>query len=114
MKPVNAMGLVISAFNWWITARKERLLVADPGEVAAVVVVPDSFDFVLKIPAAHQGESLIAVDDLTTGLQDAKTGRVVAWPFTYSRSLNGSLKARWMPPIAFTMFCNPGKFTSTK
>jgi hypothetical protein len=22
MKPVNAMGLVISAFNWWITARK--------------------------------------------------------------------------------------------
>jgi len=38
---------------------EERLLVADPGEVAAVVVVPDSFDFVLKIPAAHQGESLM-------------------------------------------------------
>ena len=108
------MGLVISAFSWWDHRPEEGLLVADPGEVAAVVVVPDSLDLVLEIPAAHQGESLGAVDGLTTGCEDAQAGQVVAWPFTYSRSLNGSLKYRWMPPIAFTMLCNPGKFTSTK
>ena len=52
---------------------KKGLLIADPREVAAVVVVPNSLYLVLEMAAAHQRESLNARNKLAAWELDTQT-----------------------------------------